>query len=149
MSAESAWLSCPPFVPGVGWQSVLLKGEEAASGAAEASGPDMTIKVRDLSQVRSPGASLKQWPPKVGLGPGRDKYCLPTLPGFSLLTSFLVGNQTGFPEIWEWIKMPFGNQTPDKISNRSIWIFSEHPFACSYVNDRPCGVTEANLTILS
>ncbi|XP_063117076.1 PALM2-AKAP2 fusion protein isoform X4 [Cavia porcellus] len=44
--------------PGVGWQSVLLKGEEAASGAAEASGPDMTIKKppqlsEDANQLKS------------------------------------------------------------------------------------------------
>ncbi|XP_010637602.2 A-kinase anchor protein 2 isoform X2 [Fukomys damarensis] len=30
--------------PGVGWQSALVQGVEAASGAAETSGPDMTIK---------------------------------------------------------------------------------------------------------
>lgn len=33
---------------GVGWESVLLKGSEAASDVTESSGPDMTIKVRDL-----------------------------------------------------------------------------------------------------
>lgn len=33
---------------GVGWESVLLKGDEAASDATETSSADMTIKVRDL-----------------------------------------------------------------------------------------------------
>nr|XP_035970406.1 paralemmin-2-like [Halichoerus grypus] len=34
--------------PGVGWESMLLKGDEAASDATETSSADMTVKVRDL-----------------------------------------------------------------------------------------------------
>lgn len=39
------------YFPGAGWENVLLKGDEAASEATEASSADMTIKVRHPSLV--------------------------------------------------------------------------------------------------
>ena len=36
------------FLSGVGWESMLLKGDEAASDATETSSTDMTVKVREI-----------------------------------------------------------------------------------------------------
>lgn len=36
------------YFSGVGWESVLLKGDEAASDVTETANADMTIKVRRL-----------------------------------------------------------------------------------------------------
>lgn len=51
MSAECTWLKFHFFVcfvfSGVGWETMLLKGDEAVSDATEISNADMTIKVRD------------------------------------------------------------------------------------------------------
>lgn len=51
MPAECTWLKwhfCFVFVfSGVGWETMLLKGDEAASDATETPSADMTVKVRD------------------------------------------------------------------------------------------------------
>lgn len=87
---------------GVGWESILLKGDEAASDATETSSADMTVKVRDVffsSVLKEVHPSGKRAPGRL-LGAKRARP-LNSAGILSLLTGAAVSQpDIRFSEVW-------------------------------------------------